>query len=683
MESRNNGLFRVSTLAAAIALAYAFPAHAEENEIDQYIKPDSSVSVGVGLQDKDRRQLGIFDGRQDDGASLLIDADIRKRDDATGTWNELKLYNLGLDNRELFLGHSRQGNYGLSFEYSRMPREVPYQVHSGLAGAGTAAQTVNQVAPGAGNEIHLGTRRDRYTIGLNKFLGETLEVTFKYRQEEKEGKRIFGAYTGSIHKFLTEPIDSSTRQFEAMLNYVGKELQLQGGYYGSWYNNSAPMMVGTDPTTTPPGNYNPAFISLAPDNKAHQFFLHGAYSFSPTTTGTLRLARTSASQDDDSMMNGLGAINPALVWAGFSGVKAKVVTSDVQFGLSSHPVKNLSLTAHVHYNDRDDRTPHIAYNSVNDETTPHSFTNLNARFEAAYRVMRDLRLLGGVYLESRERSIPFKEFDDVPAAPSTTGGNWTVPAVTTNEREVPYRFKAREITYKAQATKNFSETFNGALVLSHGKRDGSHFYWADQQNLISPLHMADRDRDKLGLKMDWSPTEKVSVQAQFARTRDDYGTNGLNGDRSSNGFTLLGTGLRDGGAKLFSLDTMFTLNDDWHLSAWYSRDDTDATQYAFQNNFGADPIRKSHLRDVGDSFGLGVKGQVSGKLMLGADLQWNRTDSKYRQNNSNDQANMIEGLPTLTNKVVRLSLNGTYEVDKKSSVRVDAIHDRWSTNDWT
>lgn len=676
---RNRKAFKVSTLGAAIMLAYGYPAFAEEDELAQYVNPDSSVSIGAGFQNNKRPQFGIFDGRQDNGSSLLLDADIKRRDDATGTWNELRLYNLGLSNRELFLGHSRQGDYGVSFEYSRIPREVPYQVYSGLVGAGTETQRITQVNPGTGREIHLGTHRDRYTFGLNKFLGSEFEFAVKYREEQKKGQRHFGAYTGAVAQFLTEPIDSTTRQFEAMLNFVGKDLQLQGGYYGSWYGNANQLISAT--RTGPVTNY----ISLPPDNMAHQFFMNGAYTVSPTTSLTMRVARSVATQDDNGVMNSLRAINPALVWNGFNGVKAKVVTNDVQLGISSQPIKNLSLVARLHYNNRDDRTPHIPYNNLAtpDETTPHSFTNLNAKFEASFRAMRDLRLLGGVYFENRERSIPYHNLNNAPAAPTTGGGNWTVPLVTTNEREVPYRAKTTEITYKAQATKNFTEEFNAALVLTHSKRDGLRFRWADQQNLISPLHMADRERDKLGAKVDWSPLESVSVQAQYSRTRDDYGTNGLNGDRVSNGYVLSGTGIKDGGAQLFSIDGAFTLSKNWQLTAWYSRDDAQATQYAFQNNFGPQPIRKSDLRDIGESIGLGIKGKATAKLTVGADVQWNRTDSKYRQSNFTNQANLNENLPTITNKAVRLNLNGTYDLDKSSSIRLDAIHDRWSTNDWS
>lgn len=676
----NKKAFKVSALTASLMVAYGSPAFAEgSDDLAQFTKPDSTISVGVGYQNSERAQLGMFDGMRENGTKILLDANVKKRDDATGTWTELRINNLGLDSRDLYLGLSRQGDYGLSAEYSRIVRENQYTFNTGLQGVGTESLRAVAVTPGTGTDLNMGTTRDRYTLTANKFLGGEFEVSAKYRLEKREGLRHFSGYLSATNQtqFLVEPINSTTRQFDLALNYRNESLRLQGGYYGSWYDNANRLITAT--SLTGAANY----ISLPPDNKSHQFYLNASYTFTPTTKGTMRVARSIATQNDQSLLTALPA---AMVWGGYSGVKAMVVTSDYHFGVSSNVTSDLSLMANLNYQDRKDKTPHVPYNSLAapDETTPHSFRNLNAKLEASYKAAKDLRLLGGLYLESRDRSVPYTHLNNAPAVPTNAGGNWTIPTVTTNEREVPYRSKNNEITVKAQATKTFSEVVSGSLVYAHGKRNGSKFYWADQQNLINPLHMADRERDKLGLKLDLSPTEALSVQAQYDQTSDKYGKNSLNADfTNAAGTPLLGTGIKDGRAQLFSLDAAYQVNDDWNVTAWYSRDDAKANQYAFQANFGRDPIRKSEIRDIGESFGLGVKGKVSSKLTLGADLQWNRSTSSYIHDKSNDQANLVESLPDIQNTTTRLSLNGAYQLEKSSSLRFDFVYDRWSSNDWT
>ena len=75
--------------------------------------PTGEVSVGAGAWSNDRRQAGVYDGMRDSKGYLLIDADILKRDDETGTWLGLKTRNLGLDNREVSAEWLRQHGKGL------------------------------------------------------------------------------------------------------------------------------------------------------------------------------------------------------------------------------------------------------------------------------------------------------------------------------------------------------------------------------------------------------------------------------------------------------------------------------------------------------------------------------------------------------------------------------------------
>lgn len=161
MKSQKNTAFKISSLTAALMAVYGVPAFAEETDLSRWIAPESSVSVGAGFQNNDRRQFGIYDGRNENDVKLMLDADINKRDDATGTWNTLKLINMGLDNREIEFSHSVQGDYGVSFEYSRIPRENAVIFNTGLGYAGEN-QKVNIVAPGTSPQnLKLGMHRDQ------------------------------------------------------------------------------------------------------------------------------------------------------------------------------------------------------------------------------------------------------------------------------------------------------------------------------------------------------------------------------------------------------------------------------------------------------------------------------------------------------------------------------------------
>ena len=91
------------------------------------------------------------------------------------------------------------------------------------------------------------------------------------------------------------------------------------------------------------------------------------------------------------------------------------------------------------------------------------------------------------------------------------------------------------------------------------------------------------------------------------------------------------------------------------------------------------------LRNVGDSFGLGVRGKPSGRLELGADLSPSDINDEYGQQrlNAASPATVVAPLPEVSTKLTRLTLFAKYAVQKNAGVRLDYIYDRFSTDDFT
>ena len=254
--------------AAAAALLAAFgPALAEEgDEVAQLTKPSSVVEVGIGAVSKDNQRFGQYSGLNEDSAYGLLDLSVVRRDDATGTWMIFSGRNLGLDNRELRFENSRQGNWGYFIDYSETPRFDPYTVTTRLTG-----------------------------LGFDKEISRGLGLQVRYRNEEKDGARLWGQGTFGTWRFLTDPIDQTTRQVDATLNYSVGGLQLSGGYYGTAFENrnnvvnvagAATLFTGSD------------MMALPPDNQSHQAHLAGGYSFSKTTRATFKLAYGRITQNE-------------------------------------------------------------------------------------------------------------------------------------------------------------------------------------------------------------------------------------------------------------------------------------------------------------------------------------------------------------------------------------------------
>jgi MtrB/PioB family decaheme-associated outer membrane protein len=660
-----------TALSAALAAAFApliSPALAQEQdpEIAALTKPESEVSVGLGYWSKDRPRLGTYDGMREKGGYGLLDALINTRDDRTGTWFILDARNLGLDTRELRADWLRQGNMGVFFEYSRTPRDEPYTVFTAVQGIGTTTQRVPTPSATTLGEINLGTVREAFGAGFNKFLGGGYEFRVNVKSEDKTGDRLWGR--GGAPEFAAEPIDSNTRQLEAVLAYAGKAFQVQGGYYGSWYTNRNALV-----DTALTNGTNPFFLSLPLDNQAHQAFVNGGYNLSESTRATFKAAYTRATQDEQI------PVGPGVpVFAGApTHLDGRLDNTLLQAGLTSRTTNAFSWLASVRYYESDEKTPQVrviqtaATCPTCVDNTPLSFKTLSGKLEGTYRLVQGLSLIAGLEHAKQDRNVPF--------------GNLNTAGLDA-QRFVPFRAELDETTVRLEARRSLAETLNGRIAYLHSKRDGSEFSLTNelQSDLINPIHIADRDRDKVKLMLDWTPLQPLTLTFNVEYARDEYGHS------DSRPY-----GLREGTAAVYSIDASYAISENWQLSAWYTRDQTKANQVAQRNaNSGAaEAVKDANLEDVGDTLGLGLRGVVLAKLRAGLDLLYSKNVNRYPESlaltgagtlfPSSGGVSAVGPLPDITNKLMRVNLHAVYALQKNSDLRVDYIYERWQTDDWS
>jgi predicted porin len=330
--------------------------------------------------------------------------------------------------------------------------------------------------------------------------------------------------------------------------------------------------------------------------------------------------------------------------------------------------------ANVRYQDRDDKTPVRVYLTDGEPNQPYSSTTAKGKVEATYALPQGFNLTGGVDYDWRKRTIP----DAANLTPSTT------------DRVVVFRGRNNETTYRLQLRRSLSETLNGSLAYLHGTRGGSSFL-VDSQNVscfsgrsapglctaagpvstygtINPVHFADRDRNNVRVMLDWMPFTALSLQFNLQDSRDDYA------HTASRPY-----GLRNGSARLYSVDATYSVSQDWQLTAWYSYDRTRATQFNQQSN---GYLWVAHLSDTANPLGLQLRGNVGPKLKIGADAQWTSDIGEYPVETASLGA-LLPPPSQIQNKITSLKLFGQYAVRERGEVRVEYRYDRFRTDDWT
>lgn len=635
-------------MSACSFLLFAEVVEAGEDEYHkQLIRPKGTINFGAGYLANDNARFGQYTGLRNEGPYGIFNVDISKRDEKTGTWLKLLGRNLGLQNRDVRFEHDKQGHWSYFVDFSQTPRYEPFTVVTAVTGIGSAHLNVPK-SPATGDPVQLKTERQAISFGMNRVLPGNFDLQFHFRNEEKDGARIFGR--GSRFEFTPEPINYSTRQFGSTLNYNGKQLQLSGGYYGTLFFNRNTALYTSGGTNT----FSP--IALPPDNQSHQAFLSGGYSFNPATRATFKAAYTRATQTDNFFPT------PFLAPGVGSNLDGRIDTTLVQGGITSRPLPQLSVLANIRFEDRDDKTPMRLYNPAARRVdldgnywggfnNPRSFSTLTSKVEANYTLPMNFRLIGSIDYEHWER-------------------RWQPTFVS-------YRAKTNEIFYRMEMRRTLADTLTGSIAYIHSDRSGSPFIstlsasGAPNPNVIAPLNLSDRNRDKVRLSLNWEPIEPLSLQVMIDESFDDYG--------HCSGSSL---GLRKGSARNYSLDAAYAISENLQTIAWFSRNETRIDQ-ASRNRIPVDGSREiwsANLQNIGTSFGVDINGKPIEKLELGVSLSQSFITDKFTQKTS-DPA--LYSIPDIATELSNLNLFARYALRKNFTLHLDYIFNRFKTNEWT
>jgi MtrB/PioB family decaheme-associated outer membrane protein len=701
----------------ALAMLAAFgPAWADDEAVIELSKPSSFVSAGaagVTGNQKDRSLFGQYNGLRKDDAFLMLDFSYVKRDEATGTWTILEGRNLGLETRELRGQYGPQGNWKVYGEYSEIVRRYPRTINSSIEGAGTTNPIVTLLpVAGTGSDIDLKTERKRTTVGAEKWFGRHLMIEASFINEDKDGARLWGRgftcpsgaaptpvcsalATGANQwalLMLPEPISSTSRQFEAKVNYLGDKLGLTGGYYGSFYDNDFGSLV---PTVN--GNLNSGLgvpmgaggagvpltaglrgilqlpMALPPDNQAHQFYVDGNYAFTKSTRATFKYAYTRATQNDSFQGMGLADAPP-----GRSDLGGRLDTTLAQAGVTSRPIPKLSLLANIRYEDQNDKTPIDLYNieGTNTWTNGHiSHTKTAAKAEASYALPWDLRGTLGFDYEKVDRD-QFVQTDQV--------------AGLSGLRQNTYDKGTR-----VELRKTMSDVFTGSVSWVSSYRNGSTWLkplsgastgvipadpdcaststnaciWS--RTATFPFIFEDRKRNKVKGLADWSPMEKLSLQFAVDYGRDNY-------------TAPTEKGLSSNKLALYSIDASYAISDKVKVSGYYSY-----SEQTLMINHSTGYL--GNLKDKNTTFGVGVKVDANPRLKLGGDILYINDRNVYGTGldagaSAAAQAQLASGqlfIPDATFRDLRLKLYGSYALQKNADIRLEIVHDRTKLDEWT
>ena len=741
MHSRNVNItmtrLSVAVQAAVIAMAFLpLGSHAADDSAEDLTQPVNTVEIGYGGVTTDSAKFGEYSGLNKASGNAIVNISARGGDAygaGTGTrrW-EIKASDLGTTSREIGLSISEQGQWAVGLNYDELQHnlsdtyQTPYTGSAGgnaftLPGFGLAANTttLSPAQLAAYHNLTIDTSRKNTSVNASMAFSPRIGVKLDLNHLDQTGSKLmafgsaaFGstpAPSGEAVAILPNPTKYVTDTLNLAVNWHGDGAHLTAAYFGSFFREGYDRVN----FTTFAGANNVQAMSTPPSNDFHQLNVTGGYTLTPTTklTGGVSYARNT--QNDPFVVDSFMFISPSAATGNTNlSLNGVVVSSHADVKLTNQTNQDLTVSASLKYDLRDNQTQSLIYNFqaiganniANYPNTPLS-TRKN-QFEVAgdYRLNRNQRLH---LAYDREDVTRWCNSYAVGGSNYPAGTNCVVAMATSDDK--------LSATYKITA----SEELKGSLGYTYGKRKTT-----SDPNAIAamigvrggdtgttvgtikglnggdylgfyPFFDASKTQQVLKTGINWQANDKLSVAASGRYTDDKYDST---------------YGVLNGNSWSLSLDASYNYSDSATVNAYVTqqvnqRDLTDeqrslaqglsaATAAAIAIPAGATWSNKLKNDDM--TLGIGAKksGLMAGKLELIGDLSFSLGKSNYTTllNYSTTTTGGVSctdpriytcgSLPDIKNELLSLKINGVYKVNKSSRLGIGYQYQQLISSDY-
>jgi MtrB/PioB family decaheme-associated outer membrane protein len=423
-----------------------------------------------------------------------------------------------------------------------------------------------------------------------------LRFAADFRRTERDGWGIAGASFFNSSALLAAPLDERTDNASVAAIYGDQRWTASLSWSGSFYDNSNTELRWDNPYS---GGGQGA-LSTAPDSDAQTIGLDAAYRFEFPLTASLSAAIGEITQNDLLLPY---TINPAVPARALprERLDAKVDTTHIAVGLTSHPWSFLRLRGRYRYDDRQNNTPveqwtrtitDLFDSGEAESNRPYSFRRNVLELSAAARLARYDWLKAFEFEAGYDRVDTDRTLQEVAA--STKDTTWG---------RVRWRpASGTELALRAGIARRDPDSYDLTIAQANG-----------QNPLLRKYTLAYRYRDfvqfdaRVGL-----PGQPITIGAQAYYATDDYTESPL--------------GLSKHDDRRFSADLTWEVNDRTSLYVQGGYEDL-ALAVFNSETFSAEDWNSQH-GDRFRSFGGGVRfANPEGKFDANLNLRYARGTS--------------------------------------------------------
>jgi MtrB/PioB family decaheme-associated outer membrane protein len=615
-----------------------------------------AVDLGAGWTSDSSPKFADYRGLDEQGLFPALDGVANYRG-KQGSFVDMRADDLGIDRRSVHVRGGVRGKYLLDLTYREIPKYRGYgteTVYTGVGGnelglpAGwvPAGSTNDMTALGeALRPVELKTSRRSVELGLRGRLTTRWSYDLRLQHQRKEGTRPFGAGVFTINSsHLPVPVDFSTGRIDAGLSYSGNTASWRLGLSGSDFANGNHSVTWQNPFAAISGT-GILRASLEPDNRFHQLQFNASWSAARRLrlTGSMALGRV---EQDDPLL-------PASINPNFSNVpvprdsaEARVKTGMLNFGGTAEVKlgRQLTFTARLRHDERENRTPIDFFVPIITDIVPrdprpnrpYSFERNRASLAMRFRPHPAARFQFGTSFEEFERSLqPVDKTEDF--------GLW------------------------GQLTLHPASWMNLRARLERSDRNAGTYVPIDEGSLVKhPLmrkfNLADRERERVKIDLDFFPLPGLTVTTSYARRQDSY-------DRSV-------LGLTSSEDRSFTLDFSMNAAESLVVHAFFSRDEIDSVSFGASS--AASAPWSGTTRDTFLSAGLGFQFGLSERAGIHFDIRHADSEGAIQVVSRGSS----QPFPTLATRLWNAHLRLDYQVTDRWGLKASIEFESYDSTDW-
>jgi MtrB/PioB family decaheme-associated outer membrane protein len=725
-------------LLAVCMLPMAAVAAEGNADVAALTQPASSVEVGAENVSASSDKFGEYNGLNKSGVDVLGNFSLRGGDGYQGyeggsgiTRWAVTGSDLGTTSRTLDATVSNQGHWNLGLGYDELHHyytesyQTPFagsigansfflpdtfgviaSTLGGPAGTGTQALTANQLSFFHNENVYSGRQNLNFTAGYD--LGREWSAQFNYNRLDQSGAKLIGgsfapdasgAGGGEDSATFMNPTRYKTDTFEFALNRVSDRWHLRASYFASLFTDdyssvsfsnpfvdsaAAPAVNGTPPVG---GVFPVDTYATPPNNNFQQLDLSGGYAISPNTSlaGGLSYGRNTQNS---------GFINDPLFDSVLprSSLDGLVVTTHADLKLTSQTTKDLTLSAGLKFNERNNRTPSETFGQFLSIAGDQWGSVVNTPVS---NKKTELELAGNYRLDSKQSFRLAYDYDAISrwchnalannaqsSDPTAPAGYYTMAACV----EVPDSRESKfSASYKLRAADRVR--FHAGYSYADRHVDINSSYYNPMQTSgegfqnfgYVPYFDADRTEQVGKAGIDWEANDKVDVGLDGRYVRDQYGS---------------ALGVQTAHTWVANLDAAYHYSAQGNVGAYLTVQgrQRDLLSGAEPSPLAPPPsLWSNRLKDDSDTIGLTArqKGLLHDKLEVVGDFSYSSDRSVYSTSLVNYTSVLCTPygitcgtLPTIKNDSLRLKLTAIYQASASNKFALHYLYAKLSSADY-